>query len=554
MPPSIGFVAYGSSLEPIGQTIDAALQIYADRQGRDRFASWRENDIAGRFLVDPILENIAASQCLVADISAPNFNVTYEVGYAIGVGKRVILTKNRSVVSDETQIQRVGIFDTLGYLTYENAEQFYRILAGLRDFSPLKTAAVLNNGAPVYMLQLPFNIDAQLRIVARVKKAHLRYRSFDPAEQIRLPAPEAIESVASSHGVIVPLAPKTMVDAVIHNLRAAFIAGLARGMGKTVSLIQGGEDPVPLDYRDLVEIYGQLSQIDGIIERFALEVTDALQAQARTEEATQGLLATLDMGSSTAENEFANLGEYYVQTDEFRRALRGEVRVVVGRKGSGKTAVFSQVRDHIRSNRNQIVLDLKPEGYQLLKFKEEVLDLLEEGTREHTITAFWEYLLLLEVAYKILEKDRSQHLRDHSIYEPYRALAQTYKEERDSQEGDFSERMLHLVDQITAIFHEKHPNAKDARLTRQQVTELLYLHDIRRLRDQIQQYLHFKVGLWILFDNLDKGWSSFGITPEDLLIIRCLLDAARKIEQGLRLRELSAIRSSSFGTMCTLSC
>ena len=124
-------------------------------------------------------------------------------------------------------------------------------------------------------------------------------------------------------------------------------------------------------------------------------------AEARAARPTAGLLASLNMGSSTAENEFVTLGEYYLQTDEFRRALRGEVRIVVGRKGSGKTAVFAQVRDRIRSDRKQIVLDLKPEGYQLVKFKEQVLDLLEEGTREHTVTAFWEYLLLLEVAYKI---------------------------------------------------------------------------------------------------------------------------------------------------------
>jgi hypothetical protein len=420
MQPSLGFVAYGSVPEMVGQTIDAALRLYSARQAAGRFASWRENDIAGRFLVTPILEHIATCQCLVADISTLNFNVTYEIGYSIGFGKRVILIKNKSVKSDEGELRRVGIFDTLGYLTYENSDDLYRILLELKDFTPLNVAAPLNSGAPVYLLQLPFNTDAQGRIIARIKRARIRFRSFDPAEQARLAAPEAIESVASSYGVVVPLAPKSMVDAPIHNLRAAFVAGLAHGMSRPLCLIQGGEEPVPLDYRDLVQSYRHPDQINEIIERFGLEVTDALQAQARTGRAKAGLLASLDMGSSTAENEFVTLGEYYVQTDEFRRALRGEARVVVGRKGSGKTAVFAQVRDHIRSDQRQIVLDLKPEGYQLLKFKEQILDLLEEGTQEHTITAFWEYLLLLEAAYKILEKDRNVHLRDNELYAPPR--------------------------------------------------------------------------------------------------------------------------------------
>jgi hypothetical protein len=537
--PSIGFIAYASALEMVGDTIEAALEIYAGRQGRDKFVSWRENDVAGRFIIDPILQNITASQCLIADISLLNFNVTYEVGYAIGASKRVVLVKNKAIAGDETELKRVGIYDTLGYATYENAEELYRNLVSLRDFTALKTKPTLNSGAPVYLLQLPFNTDAQGRIIARLKKARLRYRSFDPSEQIRLPAPEAIDNVASSLGVVVPLASAAMVDGRVHNLRAAFVAGLAQGMSKTTALIQNGDDPVPLDYRDLVDSYRHPDQINEIIERFALDVTDALQPQVKAKPRQEGLLASLDMGSSTAENEFVSLGEYYVQTDQFRRTLRGEVRIVVGRKGSGKTAVFAQVRDHIRPDRNQIVLDLKPEGFQLHKFKEQVLDLLEEGTREHTITAFWEYLLLLEVAYKILEKDRSLHLRDHDTYEPYQQLAKVYKEDQYSQEGDFSERMLRLVELIADIFKEQHPEASGLRLTREQVTQMLYVHDIRQLRIQIERYLTFKNSLWILFDNLDKGWSAHGLTDDDLLIIRCLLDASRKIEQALQMENIN---------------
>src|SRR6185437_14582152 len=104
--PSIGFVAYASTPDMVGQTIEAALQIYAARQGGGKFASWRENDIAGRFLVEPILEGIAGSKCLVADVSILNFNVTYEVGYAIGLGKRVILVRNKAIAADETELKR----------------------------------------------------------------------------------------------------------------------------------------------------------------------------------------------------------------------------------------------------------------------------------------------------------------------------------------------------------------------------------------------------------------------------------------------------------------
>jgi len=62
MPPSTGFVAYASAPSTVGDTIEAALRTYTSRQGPERFISWRENEIAGRFLADPILEDIEKSQ------------------------------------------------------------------------------------------------------------------------------------------------------------------------------------------------------------------------------------------------------------------------------------------------------------------------------------------------------------------------------------------------------------------------------------------------------------------------------------------------------------
>jgi hypothetical protein len=150
-----------------------------------------------------------------------------------------------------------------------------------------------------------------------------------------------------------------------------------------------------------------------------LPVTEAMQQPWYQEiEKEHSLLEELSFGASAAENEFRELAGYYLETDQFQRALRGEVRLVVGRKGSGKTAIFAQVRDRTREERQNIVVDLRPDGYQLLKFKEMVLKYLGKGSLEHTITAFWEYLLLLEICYKLLEKDRLPHTRDSRLLLP----------------------------------------------------------------------------------------------------------------------------------------
>jgi len=264
-----------------------------------------------------------------------------------------------------------------------------------------------------------------------------------------------------------------------------------------------------------------------------LDVTERLQADAPLALPKGNFLADLSIGDPIAENEFQTLAKYYLRTDQFGRALRGEVNIVVGRKGTGKTALFSQVRNQKRSDVRSIVVDLKPEGYQLIRLKEDVLDFLAEGARTHLITAFFEYVLYLEISYKVLEKDEERHKRDGRLYQPYRKLLEVYRG-GDAGEGDFSERLLSLSQKLIVDFQKNFGNESEQRLTAGEVTELVHKHDIRELRGALSAYLEFKNAVWVLFDNLDKGWSSHGITTNDILILRCLIDAARKIQREIQ--------------------
>jgi hypothetical protein len=180
-----------------------------------------------------------------------------------------------------------------------------------------------------------------------------------------------------------------------------------------------------------------------------------------------------------------------------------------------------------------VVLDLKPEGYKLLRFKAAVLRLLDAGTLEHTITAFWEYLLLLEVCHKLLEKDKVVHTRDPRLTASYRRLARLYEGDEYVAEGDFSERMSKLIGRISDDYRSRHGSDSSTVLSTGEITELLYKHYVPLLRAEVTLYLKAKDGLLLLFDNLDKGWPTHGLQPEDLVIIRALLDATRKVERQL---------------------
>jgi hypothetical protein len=534
-----GFVAYPSDPELIGQTIEAAVeQITHSANAALTLQTWRASDIFGHFIGSEITQDIGSSDFLVADVSVLNFNVTYEVGFAIGRRKRLLLVR-LSALKESEEARALGIFDTIGHKSYENSADLATVLKSVVDLSPIELGiAVPNRAAPVYLLLPRFKTDLITHVVSRVKKAKLGFRSFDPVEYPRLSAIEAIKNVVASHGVLLPLLPSELQDANLHNLRAAFLAGLAMGTGKLCYILQLGAGPVPIDYRDLVKPTMHPNEIDAAINEFATDVIAAFQQTEPVIAEPSTFLAQLDLGASAAENEIQDLAGYYIPTDAFKRALRGEARMIVGRKGSGKSALFFQIRDKLRENKRNVVLDLKPDGYQLLKFKHSVLQMLEGGTYQHTITAFWEYLLLLEICNKVLDNDRFGYGRDRRLEGPYRALADSYASSEYVTEGDFSERMAQIIRNIENNYQAKYRDAPRPVLSNPEVTELLYLHDLANLRSALEEYLQFKDAVWILIDNLDKGWPPHGIANEDLTILRCLDDAARKIARDLAKRHV----------------
>lgn len=522
-----GFYAYASFPDEIGQTIEKAVCC-----SEVTVETWKALDIPGHFISERVLAGIDACDFLVADISVLNFNVTYEIGYAIGRCKRILLTKNKSIKDGYPTIREVGIFDTLGYKEYQNSNELSSFIDTAILTSPIKIPNKVNIKSPVYLLEGMHKTDLASRIVSRIKKARFLFRSFDPNEQPRLSANDAIEQVSQSYGVVVPLLSSNNVGSEIHNMRGAFIAGLADGMEKALCIIQNGDNPVPLDYRDFVCTSYHPNDINEHIAEFAAKVAESFQTNSDTRFVNEDtFLQSIDLGATSAENEMRNLERYYLKTDPFLKSLRGEANIIVGRKGSGKSAIFLQVRDRERNKKGNIVLDLKPDGYKLIKFKELILTYLEEGTFQHTIMAFWEYVLLLEICYKILEKDKEQHKRDHTLYEPYRMLADLYHADGYETEGDFSERMSSLMEKISSEYKVKHGDKTNVRLTASNLTEMLYCHDVRDLTKQIIDYMKRKDMCWLLFDNIDKGWPTSGLEPEDLLIIRALIDASKKIER-----------------------
>lgn len=531
----VAFVAYSSRDPAVGAMIlEGVRHANAVSAQPVRYEPWVFNDIPGNPLISPILEKIDEAPFVVADISYLNLNVVYEVGFTVGRGKRAFLIRHSGTDGDRGVAKQAGIFDTLGYHEYAAAVDIRNRLTSHIDEAALPFSLNLDRKAPVYLIEPPTRTAAATMVVSRVKKAGYRYRSFMPTEDTRLAAADAVRQVSVSAGIVLLLQQHDVEGAEVHNVRALFVAGLAHGMGKPVLILSPAGYDAPLDIRDAVRSYRFPDDISDRIADFCPAINDHLQQADPPPIETGGILQNMSIGDPTAENEMTTLSYYFLKTSQYDRALRGDVNLVVGRKGSGKTALFIQVRDKIRADKRNVVVDLKPEGYQLLKLKDDILSFLTEGARQHLITAFWEYLILLEVTYKLLEKDRGTYKFNHEINELYLELEAAYRVDNFSAEGDFSERLLTLSQRIGDQYSARYGREDGQKLTSQQVTELLYTHDLRTLRARVSRYLEKKESVWILFDNLDKGWSTQGVDAIDAIALRCLIDAGRKVEREMQ--------------------
>src|SRR5689334_14863208 len=91
------FFAYPSWPTLLTETVEQAVANLRDKSGITTVQSWRETDIAGRFVAEQVLNKITEVSALIADITQLNFNVAYEVGFALAKDKRVVLTRHKGV-------------------------------------------------------------------------------------------------------------------------------------------------------------------------------------------------------------------------------------------------------------------------------------------------------------------------------------------------------------------------------------------------------------------------------------------------------------------------
>lgn len=524
---TMGLFLYPSEPSQIAATIEKAAELLADN-GDQKWITWKDLKISGQVIFCGICKAMRFSDLIIADVTTLNFNLLFEIGFLLGLELPFIPIRDTSFQIDKAFFDEFGTLDTIGYTDFQNSRQLTNSIKNKAGVSPLPSPATnINFDTPLYVVKGPLETEGEIVLFSELKKSVLNFRTFDILETPRMTLHNVRKQVASSLGVIAHLLHPDRRSATVHNARCALISGIAMATGKTVLMLQEGKVHQPIDYREIIKDYSNPNQIIKLLEPAIIHIAMRLQdSRLRKINIPKKLLEKLEIGDVAAENEIFSLDSYFVQTGQYNQAKQGFARLVIGRKGSGKTAIFYAVRNSLGKGKSKVILDLKPEGHQFTKLRETILSNLSPGFQEHTLAAFWNSILLAEIAHKVVDEDYSWAQRHPERQKKFKELTEIYETIGYAERGDFSERLLNQVDRIIEIYNNNADSIKDGF-----TTELLYRGDIAKLNAAVSEYLEEKSEVWILVDNLDKGWPVQGASTEDILIIRTLLEATRKLQR-----------------------
>ena len=164
---------------------------------------------------------------------------------------------------------------------------------------------------------------------------------------------------------------RTKTPANSHNIRCSFTAGLAYGLNKKLLMIAPTPFSPPADYEKLLKIHETSQQCKLAIRDWMSDLQSSIPTRRRRRptERTQVVpaldLRSLSVGEPVAENERTSIDDYFVETSSFYRALGSPTTILVGRRGTGKTAnLYAMNTALLRDKRNHVCI-IKPVGYEI---------------------------------------------------------------------------------------------------------------------------------------------------------------------------------------------
>jgi hypothetical protein len=523
---SSGFIAFASGNPALAETLELFAQQVTDA-GVAEIATWQELQIGGRLLLSTICEAITKRDLFIADVSTLNPNVLFEVGFAIATKKRIWLVLDGSLARSRPEFDRFQLLSTTGYREFTNSSELLRMFYTDQPYASLNKT-VYNDifdgqarhpQSKLLYLKSDIETDASILMTRRIARARFSILTDDPAEMRTQSLAWYARNAAASLGVVAHLLNHGHKNAAFHNAKVALVSGMALGFGKPLLMLAHEPFTSPVDYRDLLKTHATASRCEALTGEWLTQLEQTVSAtssaigeyQEHLKAVTE--LQSVALGDPIAEQEADELPEYFVTTATFNEALRAKHSIVVGRKGTGKTATLYQLAYEISNDKRNHVCIIKPVAYELEGILRMLAQAIPKSEQGYLIESLWKFLIYSELAKSVYEAIRNRptfiQAEQHEL-----DLLQFMDMNSSVLLGEFSIRLESAVARLEGL--DVTASAESQRI---RISELLHADLLPRLRSLLGTVLHKKQRVAILVDNLDKAWDQ----RSDLSVLSQLL-------------------------------
>lgn len=553
-----GFFAYPNADKAQSEIIETAVKrVNSDIGLRLEILSWPDAT-RGR-IISTILQAISERDFMVADISGSNVNVLFEVGFALGSRKYLVLTsQGNSTQNRQEDLKNIHILSGLNAARYQNAGDLVDCI--VRESKGITEGPTIDRYVTAAGGQLKPNGVLFLKGFTKHEYAHAAkealHKRFPPSQVI---IDDWNEDMAQSlkwylsqleqrSAVVALFVDSDWDNSIAINARFSVICGIAVAMRKAVLMIGLPGFDVPFDLRDVLKTPKRSRDIGRMIASFLDEDSNdsrtatilqlnpgsssskSANPSKASKEEKELVLLDLAIGSgfipelnnTLAEHEESVLPGYFVETGQFRRMLSAPQALVIGAKGSGKTASLFMLRDRLSTDSRNIVCVLKPSDHKMARFLAALGRV--QGSTGHAVQvaeSSWKLIVYCEILSEVYRRLTST-----------RVLASLSTVEREFV--DFCDKNAQIVQarfeqrlEIAAQWLEGSDYDAD------RFGELLHEILLRDASFRLSQLEARKQRIVVLVDNLDKTWEPCQDVGLGLTMILSLLGVHRKLDREL---------------------
>ena len=505
------FSAYSSHDPKIVEQIDAAIK-NLNKETDVRWISWQKDmEIENTLIFCEICKYIHQSKAILVELSDLNFNVVFEYGYSLGLGKKI-----HPIVGSDFNFKNVERFLQpllgIGLGTYERNKLSQKLLK--KKFWEKKPTKTLYDFDSNHLLKDDYKIEANSILYIRnvddsavsdeIEKELSQFSTnliVDDAQEENYNIIWYSKQIKRSFGVIIDLGMASETDNMKHFLKCAFISGISVATGRRTIIINSVHANKPSDIITIVKEYTSPKHarriVSGYLERHANMLSmintyiDTLHRNRST------VFDNIDLGEHVAVNDRHFIEKCFVEIPEYKILSRPGYKLLIGRKGTGKSAAFFHFKNKSK-RKNELVIHQLFDKYNLNDLYAITEGFDEIDDKNKIATAFWTFVLLLIIAREI--KSSIDEASEPFLSET-KKLNESFIEFFDSSE--IADLKKSITEQLIDLLHDIKKRGAN---TVKQIQTSFYSTAIIKLKNFVFNYL-LQSGkkLYLNIDGLDAN-------------------------------------------------